>query len=105
MTQPPQNNQLNIKIDEKVGEGIYSNFFLISNNPSEVFIDFGRILPGLPEAKILSRIITTPQHAKQLVQILEKHLEQFEKQFGEIKVFGQQENRPIGFKTDGSSQS
>lgn len=97
--QQPQ-NQINIKIDEKVGEGTYSNFFLITNSPSEFILDFGRILPGIPDAKIYTRVVTTPQHAKQFLQALEKNIENYENQFGEIKVQGQQENRPVGFKPD-----
>ncbi|MBM4404469.1 MAG: DUF3467 domain-containing protein [Candidatus Cloacimonetes bacterium] len=96
--QPP--NQINIKIDEKVGEGIYANFFVVTNSPSEFVIDFGRMLPGIPDAKIFTRVVATPQHAKQLLQILEKNIEAFEKQFGEIKVFGQQDNKSIGFKQE-----
>jgi len=100
MSQQPPQNQINIKIDEKIGEGTYSNFFLITNSPSEFIIDFGRILPGIPDAKIYTRVVTTPQHAKQFLQALEKNIDGFESQFGEIKVQGQQENRPVGFKPD-----
>ena len=50
---PPQ-KQLNIKLDEKVGEGTYANFFMITNSPSEFIMDCGRILPGLPDARIYS---------------------------------------------------
>ena len=78
----------------------YSNFFLITNSPSEFILDFGRILPGVPDAKIYTRVVTTPQHAKQFLQALEKNIENYESQFGEIKVQGQQENRPVGFKPD-----
>lgn len=100
MSQPNPTNQINIKIDEKVGEGTYSNFFVITNSPSEFIIDFGRILPGIPDAKIYTRVLCTPQHAKQLLQLLEKNIETFEKQFGEIKVQGLPENKPVGFKPD-----
>ncbi len=100
MSQQPPQNQINIKIDEKVGEGTYANFFMITNSPSEFILDFGRILPGVPDAKIYSRVVTTPQHAKQFLQALEKNLEAFESQFGEVKVQGQQENKPVGFKPD-----
>jgi hypothetical protein len=101
MSQPnPQNqNQINIKIDEKVGEGVYANFFVITNSPSEFILDFGRIVPGIPDAKIYSRVMTTPQHAKQMLQLLEKNIQTFETQFGEIKIIGQQDNKAIGFKT------
>lgn len=99
MNQPKQ-QQINIKLDEKVGEGVYSNFFLISNTPSEYIIDFGRIVPGLPDVKVYSRVMTTPQHAKQLLKILQQNIEQFEKQFGEIKLPQNPtvENKNIGFQ-------
>ena len=101
MQHQPKQQQIQIKIDEKVGEGVYSNFFMISNNPSEYIIDCGRTVPGMPDIKILSRIITTPQHAKQLLQILQQNIEQFEKQFGEIKLpqMPVMENKNIGFQS------
>ena len=96
---PPKQQQINIKLDEKVGEGVYSNFFMITNNQSEYIIDFGRIAPGIPDVKIYSRIMTTPQHAKQLLQILKQNIEQYEKQHGEIKIPQNMptENKNIGF--------
>ena len=100
MNKPPnQPNQINIKIDEKVGEGTYANFFVITNSPSEFILDFGRIVPGIPDAKIYTRVMTTPQHAKQLLQLLEKNIQGFESQFGEIKIIGQTDNKSVGFKT------
>ena len=104
MNQPQPNNQINIKLDEKIGEGIYANFFVISNSPSEFIMDFGRIVPGLPDARIYSRVMTTPQHAKQMLQLLEKNIENFEKQFGEIKIIGQPDQKAIGFKTNSSGE-
>jgi hypothetical protein len=105
MNQPQPPNQLNIKLDEKVGEGIYANFFVVSNSPSEFILDFGRIVPGLPDARIYSRVLTTPQHAKQMLQLLEKNIEAFEKQFGEIKIIGQQDHKAIGFKTGNTTEN
>jgi hypothetical protein len=95
----PQQKQLNIKLDEKVGEGTYANFFVITNSPSEFIMDCGRILPGLPDARIYSRVVMTPMHAKQLLQLLDKNIKSFEQQFGEIKVQGQTDNKAVGFKT------
>lgn len=93
--------QINVKLDEQVGEGIYSNFFMITNSSSEFVLDFGRILPGVPSAKIYSRVLTTPQHAKQLLQILESNIKKFEEQNGEIKLPGKIEDKNIGFKSNG----
>ncbi len=96
-----QKKQLNLKIDENVGEGIYSNFFVITNSQAEFILDFGKLMPGLPSAKIVSRILTTPQHAKQMMLNLQKNIEMYEKQYGEIKVTGQQtQNNKIGFQKE-----
>ncbi len=93
-----QQKKLNIKIDEKVGEGIYANFFAMANSNSEFIIDFGRIVPGIPGAKIYSRILMTPLHAKQLKELLEKNIKAFEEKFGEINLPGQHDDKQIGFK-------
>jgi len=99
--QKQQKKQINVKLDEIVGEGVYSNFFMITNSTSEFVLDFGRILPGVPSAKIYSRVLTTPQHAKQLLQILENNIKKFEEQNGEIKLPGKIEDKNIGFKSNG----
>ena len=92
--------KLNIQIDQQVGEGVYSNFFMVVNSPSEFILDFGRVVPGIPNAKIYSRVITNPQHAKQFLKLLEQNIETYEKQNGEIKIptNPNQDNKNIGFK-------
>jgi hypothetical protein len=105
MNQPNQPQQINLKIDEKVGEGVYANLFVINHNPSEFVLDFGRILPGVPDAKIYSRVVCTPQHAKQLLQALEKNIENFENVFGEIRIQGQTADKGIGFKMDNPAET
>ena len=90
--------QINLKLDKKIGKVVYSNLVVISHNQSEFIIDFGRLLPGLQDAKILSRIIKTPQHAKQFLNTLKNNIENYEKQYGEIVVKGLPEaNKSIGF--------
>jgi len=71
---PPQGQQINIELGEKEAEGIYSNLAIITHSPAEFIIDFTRIVPGVPKAKVHARIITTPQHAKILVSCLQKDL-------------------------------
>lgn len=105
MSQNKENpgQQINIELGEKEAEGIYSNLAIITHSPAEFIIDFTRVVPGVPKAKVLSRIITTPQHAKMLMKALKENIERFESRFGEIKIEGQP-NAPFGFvdaeKTD-----
>lgn len=99
---PPQSQQINIEIGEKEAEGIYSNLAIISHSPAEFVIDFTRVVPGVPKAKVHARIITTPQHAKMLLKALKENIEKFEAKFGEIKIENQP-NQHFGFvapKTD-----
>ena len=101
MNQPkqmPMQQQINIKLDEKVAEGVYANFFMISNTQSEYVIDCGRIVPGLPDVKIYTRVMSTPVHAKQLLMTLQQNIAQYEAQFGEIKI---QQGPPIDAKNIG----
>jgi hypothetical protein len=95
-TNPPQ--QINIELGEKEAEGIYSNLAIITHSPAEFVIDFTRVLPGVPKAKVFSRIITTPQHAKLLLNALNDNIQKYEKTFGEIKIFGEPTAHGFGFQ-------
>jgi hypothetical protein len=102
----PQPQQINVKIDEKVGEGIYANFLMVANNQSEYVLDFGRIVPGMKDVRIFSRIMATPQHAKQFYTTLKQNIDQYEKQFGEIKIVQNQivEPKNIGFQNSNKNE-
>ena len=97
-TNVPQ--QINVELGEKESEGIYSNLALISHSAAEFVIDFTRMLPGVPKTKVYARIIMTPQHAKSFQKALEENVGKYEKQFGEIKIYGDQTQiqQGIGFK-------
>lgn len=98
MQNQPQ-KKLNVELGEKESEGIYSNLVLIAHSPSEFILDFARVLPASPKAKIFSRIVMTPSSAKALYSLLERNLNSFEEKHGKIKVAGQtEEDTSIGFK-------
>jgi hypothetical protein len=96
MNEQPVQQQINIELGEKEAEGIYSNLAIITHSPAEFIIDFTRIVPGVPKAKVLSRIITTPQHAKMLMKALKENIDKFESRFGEIRIESQP-NQHFGF--------
>lgn len=79
------NNQLNIELTEDIAEGIYSNLAIITHSNSEFILDFVKVLPGVPKAKVKSRIILTPQHAKRLLQALGENIGKYESIHGTIK--------------------
>ena len=94
----PQQQQINIELGEKEAEGIYSNLAIITHSPAEFVIDFTRVLPGVPKAKVHARIITTPQHAKLLMNALADNIQKYEKTFGEIKIQGEPTAGGFGFQ-------
>ena len=93
--QPGQ--QINIELGEKEAEGIYSNLAIITHSPAEFVIDFTRVLPGVPKAKVLARVVMTTQHAKLLLRALEDNISKYEMKFGEIKIHGETAGGGFGF--------
>ena len=80
-----QQEQINIELDEKIAEGIYSNLAIINHSSSEFVLDFVSIIPGVPKAKVKSRIALTPQHDKRSLKAIGENIHRFEVAHGEIK--------------------
>tara|TARA_B100000945_G_C20404499_1_gene609252 strand:+ start:582 stop:893 length:312 start_codon:yes stop_codon:yes gene_type:complete len=78
-------NQLNIELKEDLSSGVYSNLVVINHSPSEFVFDFISVMPGLPKAKVNSRVILSPQHAKRLLRVLSDNIQNFESKNGKIK--------------------
>ncbi len=81
----PRGNQLNIEISEEVADGIYSNLAIITHSNSEFVLDFVRVMPGVPKAKVRARVLLTPQHAKRLMRALADNVQKFEQAHGTIR--------------------
>ena len=97
-----KNQKINIELDQEVAEGIYSNLAVINHSVSEFIVDFVSLMPGSPKAKVKSRIILSPQHAKRLKTALEDNIERFEKSNGKIKN-DDQSNIPLNFGPTGEA--
>ena len=85
-TEGPQPPTLQFSIDDSVANGVYVNFANIIHNPAEFVLDFGRVVPGRSDVRVLSRVLTTPVHAKQLLNALAQNVAQYEKMFGTIRI-------------------
>ena len=82
--QEAMENSMNIELSEDIAEGIYSNLAVISHSNAEFVVDFILLVPNVPKAKVKSRIILTPQHAKRLLGAMADNIKRYEQQFGEI---------------------
>ncbi len=92
-----QEEQIDIELSEEIAEGIYSNMALIAHSNSEFVIDFIRMMPGVPKAKVKSRIVLTPEHAKRLLVALKDNLDKYEEKFGQINVLNEPPTFPMNF--------
>lgn len=99
---PPQ-QQINIEISDAEAEGIYSNLAVITHSSSEFVVDFIRVMPGVPKAKVKARIILTPEHTKRLLFALKENVGKFEANFGEIRIPEQPKGVPITFGPPGQA--
>jgi len=93
----PNNNQINIELSEEIAEGVYANLAMIAHSSSEFVIDFIRLMPGVPKAKVKSRIVVTPEHAKRLLTALQDNIQKYENTFGEVKQSDDVPKFPINF--------
>ncbi len=90
-------NQINIELSEEIAEGVYANLAMIAHSNSEFVIDFIRLMPGVPKAKVKSRVVITPEHAKRLLSALDDNIKKYEDTFGPIKKTDEAPKFPINF--------
>ncbi|AII52560.1 DUF3467 domain-containing protein [Hymenobacter sp. APR13] len=95
--QPQDPNAINIELSEDIAEGEYANLAMIAHSSSEFVIDFIRLMPGVPKARVKARIILTPEHAKRLQAALAENLERYEQANGPIKQQNDSPMYPMGF--------
>lgn len=83
-TQDINQSQVEIELPEEEATGTYSNLVMISHSASEFILDFISVMPGRPKAKVVKRMVLTPDHAKRLANALTENIKRFEKENGPI---------------------
>lgn len=81
---------IEIQLDEQVAQGNYCNLAIIAHSTSEFILDFATMLPGLPKARVKSRVVLTPEHAKRLLLSLQENVTRYESSFGKINIHTKQ---------------
>jgi len=74
---------INVEVGTEDAEGTYANSVMIRSSSEEFILDFIRMVPGVKDARLKSRIIVTPQHAKRLLNALEANLESVDQTYEE----------------------
>ena len=87
----PQQGEIKIELTPEVAHGNYANLTMIAHSPTEVVMDFIAMCPQPPQARVQTRVIMTPENAKQLLFALRENIDRYEKTFGVIEP-----KRPLG---------
>ena len=77
---------IEIQLDEQVAQGNYCNLAIIAHSTSEFVLDFATMLPGLPKARVKSRVVLTPEHAKRLLISLQENITRYESNISKIDI-------------------
>lgn len=76
--------KIDIKVDEQIALGLYSNLAAIRHTKEEFIFDFAFVFPDGPMGKLVSRIILSPAHVKRFMEALESNLKSYEENFGPV---------------------
>jgi hypothetical protein len=90
--------EIEIQLEEQVGQGHYCNLAIITHSTSEFILDFATMLPDLPKARVKSRVVLTPEHAKRLLLSLQENITRYESNVGKINIPTKHIVDPFGHK-------
>ena len=88
--------KLEIQLDEEIAQGVYINLAAVNHSDTEFVFDFIFMQPQAPRAKVRSRVITSPRHAKRLLLALQENVARYEVAFGPIEPAIQRVEEPEG---------
>lgn len=75
-----KNNEIQVELSEEMAQGTYANLAIITHSSSEFILDFVRMVPGVPKAKVKSRVILTPDNARRLLDALADNIAKYDDQ-------------------------
>jgi len=92
-----EDKSLQIEMDEAISQGAYINLAIISHSETEFVMDFIFFSPNPQKAKVRSRVITSPAHAKRFLAALQENIIKYEGRFGPVKSTPQPQEPRVGF--------
>ena len=83
-----EQKELKINIAPDKQQGVFANLALIAHTPTEFVFDFAQLMPGVPQANVVARIVLTPDQAKKVLGALQNNMAQYEQKYGSIQPIG-----------------
>lgn len=100
-----EKTEFDVELSAEIAQGTYANLAIISHSTSEFVVDFVRMMPGMPKAQVMSRVILTPEHAKRLAMSLQENISRYETMVGKIELHAPDAPTIDGFGGFGSMES
>ncbi|MDR2389402.1 MAG: DUF3467 domain-containing protein [Tannerellaceae bacterium] len=88
--------EIQVELAEEIAQGTYANLAIIAHSSSEFILDFIRVVPGVPKAKVKSRIILTSDNAKRLLYALQDNIRKFDEQERNVNKYNNNIIPPLG---------
>jgi hypothetical protein len=101
MNQPNKSKKgksIEIELKEEEATGTYSNLVMITHSPSEFVFDFISMMPAVKKAKVVKRLVLTPDHAKRLANALNENIKKYEKEHGPISTKKDKFDMPFNYR-------
>jgi hypothetical protein len=94
MQQKEKDIKIEVKVEETIASGVFSNYSNISHSPEEFVFDFIFVHPAPPPGfgKLMSRMLITTGHAKRFLLALGQNIKEYEDRFGEIDMHAKADN-------------
>jgi len=93
--------ELSIELDADTAQGTYSNLVVINHSATEFILDFVNVMPGVERAKVRSRIILAPEHAKRMFHALQDNIRKYDEKF--VRKESESNEHPISFVPKGEA--
>ncbi|MEX2344939.1 MAG: DUF3467 domain-containing protein, partial [Balneolaceae bacterium] len=95
---PKKGKPIEIELKEEEASGTYSNLVMITHSPSEFVFDFISMMPAVKKAKVVKRLVLTPDHAKRLANALNENIRKYEKEHGAITTRQEKFDMPFNYR-------
>ena len=74
--------EIKLRMPESMSGGVYANSMVIQHSAQEFILDFALMTSG--NGQVVSRVITSPGHMKQIAKAIEENLQKYEETYGPI---------------------
>ncbi len=88
--------EINLRMPEQIAAGVYANGMMVQHTGDEFVLDFALVMGGT--GTVVSRVITSPGHAKRIMEALHENLAKYEASHGPIRRTGAQPGFKMGPK-------